>query len=108
MICTVRDQFGNDCTVWIYVQIENGLTAEAVQSYFSVLPGDSVTLEVTAQATDETDLSYQWYDDCWNALDGETAAVLQQPATASTPRARNERQGFMVMFLAVGWCGETV
>ena len=58
--CSVRDEYGNGTNVWFTVYIENHLTAEAVQSEITIVPGEQAIMTVNASC-DAGSVSYQWY-----------------------------------------------
>ena len=90
-VCVVEDGYGYHDEIWIYVLINNALSINAVGDvYFSILPNESVEFAVAANATDMTDLTYQWYyvesvfdeetgcyNETWRLLDDKTGAVCQ-------------------------------
>ena len=75
------DKYGNTTTAWFYISIDNEFQASAVQELFKVEPGDSVTLEINAEAhlTDRITYNWrQWYFDgeYWNDLPDVTGNEL--------------------------------
>ena len=67
--CEVSDQYGNCEDVWFYLTYDNGFRAKAEggeetdpQSAYLYVPyGENVTLNVIAEADDDTKISYSWY-----------------------------------------------
>ena len=84
--CYVTDDYGNNRNIWFHVGIENGLTARAAgDDSFTIVPGESATLEVTASAN-TGDIHYQWYveyreGNSWhrNRITGETSEKYTTP-----------------------------
>ena len=91
--CRVRDEFGNTEYAYFYISVDNGLTAEpGCREEQSVSPGSTVTLTVEASCT-YGDLSYQWYKEEYNdvdgweyvKIDGQTEdAIVTDPIVGST------------------------
>ncbi|MCD7883999.1 MAG: Ig-like domain-containing protein [Lachnospiraceae bacterium] len=61
-MCRVSDPYGNYINLYYYVEIDNALSLSAEQSTYTVELGESVTLSVTAAATDTNGLTYTWSD----------------------------------------------
>ena len=82
-ICRVEDAYGNIREVYFDIYIENEFDAWAVGAdeedpynlSQTVTPGTEVTLQVEAETT-SGDITYQWYDDNWNTMEGEENASL--------------------------------
>ncbi len=89
--CYVSDDYGNNRTVWFHVGIENGLTAQAAgDDSFTIVPGETATLEVTASAN-TGDIHYQWYveyreGNSWHhtRITGETSEKYTTPAMSKS------------------------
>ncbi|HAE45627.1 MAG TPA: hypothetical protein DCG37_08570 [Lachnospiraceae bacterium] len=73
--CRVSDKYGNSTNVWFYINIENNLRATPVgDSDIYITPGESVKMEVEATCS-AGEITYEWYDDDWNQIEGETGAT---------------------------------
>jgi len=75
-ICKVSDEYGSSRNVWFYVYLDNSLRATVSGSNNSstelyVEMNGTAALEVSASCT-QGDISYQWYDSNWNAIEGAT------------------------------------
>lgn len=78
--CVVSDDMGNSSTIEFTIWIDNNLKAYAADSedsreYYEyyVNPGSSVTMNTVVSADDESQLTYQWYEqdgDDWNPIEG--------------------------------------
>ena len=66
----VKDQYGNERTVYFYVYATNRLTARAISGHMSVAPGASVTLEAAVSANDMSQLTYEWFDSNDDLIEG--------------------------------------
>ena len=83
--CTVSDQYGNNRNVWFNVYVDNNLSATAEQDTVFVVSGENAPLKVIADATDSSQLKYQWkeygyneeegWEDYW-PIDGATSDAL--------------------------------
>lgn len=78
--CVVSDDMGNSSTIEFTIWIDNNLKAYAADSedsleYYDyyVNPGSRVTMNTVVSADDESQLTYQWYEqdgDDWNPIEG--------------------------------------
>jgi hypothetical protein len=73
--CDVEDKYGNSSTVYFYVSVDNGFSATAAKTNFTVSPGGSALLEAGVTATDRENLSIKWYDGQGRLLDTAAAAT---------------------------------
>ena len=75
--CVVSDEFGNRREIDITVSVDNGLTAEAATAtVFYALPGESVTMRVSATAL-QGPLTYRWVDaEDWTTVEGAAGESL--------------------------------
>ena len=60
--CIASDAYDNSLEVYFSVILDMHLTAEAVQTYVRVAPGETATLEVRASSDDPDKITYQWRD----------------------------------------------
>ena len=79
----VSDKYGNNNTIWYYTYFVTELTLN-YKEYYSVLPGESVQLLVTASSPDiETPITYSWdkwvdddEDEGWQTIEGAETDTL--------------------------------
>lgn len=69
--CSVKDDYGNDSIISFNVGVENGFTVDYNSSTITLLPGEGTTLVVTASC-DTGELTYEWYDQYSDPIDGVT------------------------------------
>ncbi len=60
--CTVTDRFDNSQTIWFYVGVDNGFSANALLPDVAVPLGESATLTVSVKAIDTEGMTFRWRD----------------------------------------------
>ncbi len=81
--CTVNDGYGNSEWLYFYVYVDNAFAVEPVgEKSVTVLPGQSVTLQVAVSATDLSRVTYQWYGR-GNTISGADTDTLVMDAPMS-------------------------
>ncbi len=76
--CVAMDKFGNYSTAYFYIYVDNGLKAYPMESNdeddesisYTVKPGDTQELGVNVIAEDKNGISFVWYDDDRNEIEG--------------------------------------
>ena len=70
--------------VWFYPSLDNGFNVDAITPRtVRVIPGNSVTMEVSATAYDESHITYQWYRSVTNANGGTDYVAIEGATGAS-------------------------
>ena len=78
--CVVKDAYGHSSRVDFYISIDNELRVKAITPRnLLVTKGKTTTLKVSATAKDTSNLRYQWYDDHWTPIEGETGTSFTTP-----------------------------
>ncbi len=62
---------------------DNHFSAAPVQSELNVPLGETATLEMSVSGRDLSKVSYAWYDEDWNRIEGETGSSLTTPSVRS-------------------------
>jgi len=88
-LCVVEDGFGNENHVWFYVKIDTGFKAWNDRTEYRVAPETELTLEAFATSNAPEQITYQWYeyvDDTWVPLKGETESTFDAGAITAERR----------------------
>ena len=78
--CIVADRYGNYEYVWFYLNIDNELKAypsdaenhDDTSISYTIKPNEEKTLSVSVDAYDMDGITYQWYDDNYDVIEGAT------------------------------------
>ncbi len=76
--CTVKDEYGHQDEIDFRVTVDNQFFAKAVDgTKYNVLPGEDITLEVSAECL-EGSLHYEWFDDADDRSLGTQSSLILQ------------------------------
>ena len=73
--CRVEDEYGNESSVLFEIYIENELNVTAKEQYIHVAPNNSATMEAEVSCNDDSGLTYDWYDNAGNEIEGAEGPV---------------------------------
>ena len=76
MDCRVQDGYGSEIGLTYYIAVETHLTAYAKEREITVPLNGTTTLQVIADSDFPDAISYEWFDDQGNTIDGESGPTL--------------------------------
>jgi len=76
--CSAQDRYGNTAECWFYVYVDNGFSIAADESSVPMVAqaGDSAYLKVSASAYDADGVTYQWFDNSGEPVEGAAGDSL--------------------------------